>query len=92
MKPVRLPLSKNQNTTFCSEIRQKADDPGYNIHLGKRSEINVGGTYMAGTVHFGSALISTKENLTVEAIDNQRKQRSWIKRGHFCKPKSYCSG
>lgn len=48
----------------------KADDPGYNIHLGKRSEINVKGTYSGnGTLWFGVDI--NKENLTVEAIDNQ---------------------
>ncbi len=48
----------------------KADDPGYNIHLGERSEINVKGTYSGnGTLWFGVDI--NKENLTVEAIDNQ---------------------
>ena len=60
MKPVRLPLSEKSKHYFLLGDSTKADDPGYNIHLGKRSEINVKGTY-SGTVHFSSALISTKK-------------------------------
>lgn len=47
---------------------QQEDDPGYNIHLGKSSEINVKGTYPGnGTVWFGTSI--DKKNLTVEAED-----------------------
>ncbi len=91
MKPVRLPLSEKSKHYFLLGDSTKADDPGYNIHLGKRSEINVKGTYSGnGTLWFGVDI--NKENLTVEAIDNQGNSVHGLNGAISVNRNPYCSG